>query len=205
MSSHNEEPEIYAITRRTPRSIGLGWGGTVLFMIGLISAFFLGWFYFVRIISDVFAIQWCIFTGLFLILGIILWRASANAEYGTLLIFDDKVSCRCERTIVDIKPDQITSVYRYRKNVFIVFSGKTLSIHPEEPSALVRRLNEYVDEYNHPEEYIDEETEPETELESDTESEPISPDKIREYKQLVDDGLITQAQYDAIIERLVKS
>ena len=86
MSSHNEEPEIYAITRRTPRSIGLGWGGTVLFMIGLISAFFLGRFYFVRIISDVFAIQWCIFTGLFLILGIILWRASRNGALFHLTI-----------------------------------------------------------------------------------------------------------------------
>ena len=203
MSTHNEDPEIYAITRRTPRSIGLSWCGTISFIISLISAFFLGRFYFERVISDVFAIQWCIFTSLFFIVGIVFWKASSNAKYGTLLIFDDKISCRCERTIVDIKPDQISSFDQDGKIVYIIYSGKTLSIQSKEPSALVRRLNEYLDEYKHPKDQISEAAE--TEMESDTASEPISPDKIREYKQLVDDGLITQAQYDAIIERLDKS
>jgi hypothetical protein len=144
----NETPEIFEIRRRTPRSRGLSWAGTIMFAHALIGAYII--FVFSNAGADIsFRGAWglLVFTALFFILALILWGASSSAQNGTLLIYDDKISCRCERTFIDILPGQITSVLREGDIVRILYLGKTLTIKSEKASQIKDRVQDFISAY----------------------------------------------------------
>lgn len=210
----NKEPEVFEITRRTARAGGLSWCGTFFFITGLLCSSYLfcdlnygrelkidasKYFAFLKklnivrtkTLTDVEAFRWAVFIVLFFLIAIILWVASKKAQRGTISFYKDKISCICERTFVDLMPGQISSVQREGDVVQIFYLASTLTIKSEKASQITARVQDFISEYKYSSNKPVGEKAPAT----------VSADKIREYKQLVDDGIITQEQFDEIIKK----
>ncbi len=217
MDLDNKEPDVFEITRYTARAAGLSWCGTFFFVTGLLASSYLFFDlnsdrglkidaskYFEllrklnivrnRPLTDVEVFRWSVFIVLFFILAIILWVASKNAQRGTIMFFDDRISCKCERTFVDLMPGQISSVRREANVVKITYLASTLTIKSDKAALIADRVQNYVNEHKF--------SVNKTDIEND--SITVSPEKIREYKQLVEEGIITQDQFDEIIKKLTK-
>ena len=196
MNAFDDEPKIFEISRLTPRARGLSWGGTAFFGFCLLSLGFLLKFMYSGPSSEKVLLFLGSFSAVCFIIALILWVASSNAQKGTLSISKDRISCRCIKNFIDIKPEEITSVERTGNVVDILYSGKTLTLKSNKASQMTIRLNEIIAAHQHPEKQIFAVPHHKTNGE-----EKVSEDKIREYKALVEEGLITQAQFEAIIER----
>ena len=213
----NKEPEVFEITRHTARAGGLSWCGTFFFVAGLLCSSYLfcdlnsgrglkldvgKYFAFLkklnivrtRPLTDIEAFRLTVFIVLFFIIAIILWVASKNAQRGTISFYKDKISCRCERTFVDLMPGQISSVQRDGDVVKIFYLASTLTIKSDKASRITARVQNFISEFKYSSNKSVGEKAPVT----------VSADKIREYKQLVNDGIISQEQFDEIIKKLTK-
>ncbi len=199
-------PEVFEITRRTPRARALSWVGTGLFVTDLLFSYpFVSYFTGLRVkfldvfkfktITDVVIYRWSVFAILFLLLAIILWTASHKAQQGTISFCDDRIICKCERSTIEFLPGQISSVNRNDNVVKINFVGRTLTIKSEKAPRITEKVQDFISAYEYS-------GRPNVSVSSTSN---ISADKIREYKQLVDDGIITQEQFDAIIKKITKS
>lgn len=76
----------------------------------------------------------------------------------------------------------------------IVFSGKTLTLVSDRATEITKNVNAFISAYSN-NEFMQTAPEPAANTQS------LSPEDIRKYKQLVDEGIITQEQFDEIIKR----
>ena len=205
MDNNNEQPDIFFIRRRTPRARGLSWGGTIFFGAGLLTSGYY-WLMTQRYtnMSEVTMFRFGIFIALFFICAILMWVASSKAQNGTISISDELISCKCERTFLDIMPGQVSSVTRYDDVVKIVFCGKTLTIRSEKAPQIEDRVKDFISAYKYSGNSVNAVPVPVAVPKAESKNEQLSADKIREYKQLVDDGIISQEQFDQIIEKLTQ-
>lgn len=205
MDNSNEQPDIFFIRRKTPRARGLSWGGTIFFGAGLLTS---GYFWLMTQrypnMSGTTTFRFGIFIALFFLCAIIMWVASSKAQNGTISISDERISCKCERTFLDIMPGQVSSVTRYDDLVKIVFCGKTLTIRSEKAAQIEDRVKDFISAYKYFGNLVNVNSTPIVVQKAEPKEDSISADKIREYKQLVDDGIITQEQFDQIIEKLTQ-
>ena len=198
MNFEDEPQEYYCIRRRTPRSRGLSWGGTIFFVIDLICIYNFMLIYLPTIsLPDEVMISSGIIIGLFFILAIIMWVASSNAQNGTISFYENKISCICERSFIDLAPDQISSVQRDGYVVSIYFSGRKLVFKSDDADKIVDRVQDFISAYKYS-------GKQKISNPVSSGSASISADRIREYKELVNDGIITQEQFDQIINKLTK-
>lgn len=207
MDTYDVKPEVFKISRHTARSRALSWVGTGFFVLDLISLYLLvsilvghgadfrNLLYFKNPVDITVFIR-CIFSALFFFIAVILWVASYNAQQGTIAFYnEEKITCRCERTFVDILPGQVSSVLQDGYYVEITYSGKTLTIMSEKAPEITERVQNFINAYKY--------------SGNNTVKNSIDPlisaAKIREYKELVDEGIITQEQFDAIVAKITKS
>lgn len=210
-------PETFEITRRTARARGFSWCGTVFFALGLLCSGYLffdlnsnrglkldfSWFLKLlkkmkierKPLTNLQAVQVSIFIVLFFLIAIIFWVASKKAQKGTISFCDGKISCRCERTFVDLMPGQISSVERYGDVVKIYYLSSVLAIRSEKAAQIEDRVKDFINEYKFSNNITT----------SEKNNIPVSADRIREYKQLVDEGIITKEQFDEIIKKMTKA
>ena len=96
---------------------------------------------------------------------------------------------------MDILPGQVSSVLQDGYYVEITYSGKTLTIMSEKAPEITERVQNFINAYKY--------------SGNNTVKNSIDPlisaAKIREYKELVDEGIITQEQFDAIVAKITKS
>lgn len=207
MDTYDVKPEIYKIKRRTARARALSWVGTGFFVLDLIVLYFLApiilsqevdfrnLLYFENhLYVEVF--RSCIFAALFFFIAVILWAASYNAQQGTIAFYnEEKITCRCERAFVDLLPGQVSSVQQDGNVVRIMYLNRTLTIQSENASQIRERVQNFISAYNYSGNNIVKNS-----------IDPlVSAAKIREYKELVDEGIITQEQFDAIVSKITKS
>lgn len=205
MDNSNAQPDIFIIRRKTPRSRGFSWGGTVSFGACLaVSAQLCYYSLTFRDISGANAFRFGILIALFFVIAIILWVVSSKSQNGTLSISDELISCKCERNFLDIMPGQVTSVTRYDDIVKIAFSGKTLTVKSEKASQIEDRVKDFISAYRYSGNLVTTVPTPVAVRKTESQNELISADKIREYKKLVDDGIISQEQFDQIIEKITQ-
>lgn len=205
MDNSNAQPDIFIIRRKTPRSRGFSWGGTACFGACLATAGYFCFYYLTfQDISEATAFRFGVFIALFFVVAIILWVSSSKSQNGTLSISDELISCKCERNFLDIMPGQVTSVTRYDDIVKIAFSGKTLTIRSEKASQIEDRVKDFISAYRYSGNLVTTVPTPVAVRKTESQNELISADKIREYKKLVDDGIISQEQFDQIIEKITQ-
>jgi hypothetical protein len=207
MDTYDVKPEIYKIKRRTARARALSWVGTGFFVLDLVVLYLLvpiilshevdfrNLLYFENPL-DVEVFRKCIFAALFFFIAVILWTASFNAQQGTIAFYnEEKITCRCERAFIDILPGQVTSVQQDGDVVRIMYMNRTLTIQSENASQIKERVQDFISAYK----YSGNNT-------VNNSIDPlISAAKIREYKELVDEGIITKEQFDAIVSKITKS
>jgi len=155
-------------------------------------------------VSKTITLRFGIFIALFFICAVLMWVASSKTQNGTISISDERISCKCERTFLDIMPGQVSSVTRYKNIVKIEFGGQTLTIRSEKASQIEDRVKDFISAYRYSGKLVNAVPVPKTVPKTGSKNEQLSTDKIREYKQLVDDGIISQEQFDQIIEKLTQ-
>lgn len=207
MDTYDVRPEIYKIKRRTARARALSWVGTGFFVLDLVVLYLLvpiilshevdfrDILYFKNPL-DVIVFRRCIFAALFFLIAVILWAASYNAQQGIIAFYnEEKITCRCERAFVDILPGQVSSVQLEGDVVRIMYLNRTLTIQSEYASQIKDRVQNFISAYKYSGNNI-----------VNNSIDPlVSAAKIREYKELVNDGIITQEQFDAIVSKITKN
>ena len=91
-------------------------------------------------------------------------------------------------------PGQISSVHREANVVKITYLASTLTIKSDKAALIADRVQNFVNEHKF---FVNK-------MDIENDSITVSPEKIREYKQLVEEGIITQDQFDEIIKKLTK-
>ena len=189
-----DKTEIFEITRRTPRARAFSWIGTALFGFCLCCSAQVVFLFISETSHKNLMIRFVIAAVVAFVFAICFWITSHQAQKGTITISNDKISCKCERALVEMMPEEVTSVQREGDEIIIYFSRRKLVIKSDKASQIENRVKDFISAYK----YSDRST-------AKTESQGIvSADKIREYKQLVDDGIISQEQFDQIINKITK-
>lgn len=212
-----DKTEIFEITRRTARAACLSWCGTACFVAGILFSSYLffdlntgrglkldssRYFDFlkrmnvirVRPLTNIEVFRWSILISLLFVLTVILWVASKRAQRGTISISNEKISCICERTFVYLMPGQISSVQRNGDRIKIFYLASTLTIKSQKAPQIEDRIKDFINAYKYSDKHVS----------VDQTANSVDTGKIREYKQLVDDGIISQEQFDQIINKITK-
>lgn len=216
----NSYPQSFDIKRRTP-------GARAKLIIGRIAIVvsFLLIAVFVAIVSSGAAGEGVAFIPLgiaapVIITGIVLCASSNNSMNGTMTFLKDKAIYQCGDERFEIIPDKITAAHRSYEKVLIVFSGIKLRIVSEQAPEIMRCLDIMVNPSDRSEAEeapdegeeaaeIGEPAESEDAAESGGSNDPsdaklaalIDPNILREYKKLVDEGVLTQEQFDEIVRK----
>ncbi|MCR5805273.1 MAG: SHOCT domain-containing protein [Clostridia bacterium] len=199
MENTNQAPLTYAVKRRTPEARRKSWIGTAFFGIGLL--------YFAILMLLMTLGSGSPFSSLtggsglelffsvpFIVLGIVFWTKSNNSQNGTINFYNDKIVYHCRSEKYVLLPGQISHVSQSGTMIKIVFSGKTLTLVSDRATEITKNVNAFISAYSN-NEFMQTAPEPAANTQS------LSPEDIRKYKQLVDEGIITQEQFDEIIKR----
>ena len=197
-------PIVFRIKRRTPRARKLSWLATMLFAIGVfvvISIFFCGF----TIPSTADWILYLLIPAIaFFVFGIVFWTKSNNAQNATLAFYNDKIVYKGIGETIEMFPGQVSHAQQSGKVVKIVFSGKTLTIVSEQADDVTNNVNSFVSAYTNAAVaaavQVPVATAP---AQASAPTPSLSPEDIRKYKQLVDDGVITQEQFDEILKKSI--
>lgn len=127
------------------------------------------------------------------IIGIII-LSEGKRQPGTIIFSNDKISYNCQNEMIDFLPGQITSAHQNGNIVSIVFQGKTLEVAADQASMIVQNINAFISAHQAAQA-----------VSAAPAAAPahssISADEIRKYKQLVDDGVISQEQFEEIVRK----
>ena len=194
----------YRIKRRTPRARGLSWAGTILFIL-TIPAIFLA-ISFVRFYTDtqtmiVIAVIFVLFA-----LAIAFWIMSGVSQNGVLSFYDDRIVSSCGYEKFELMPGQVSAAMQSGNVVKIVFSGRTLTLVSFQAAEIVSNVNAFIAAYSGA--VTGPAAPAAVPVAAPVAAAPAAPvvdkaEEIRKYKQLVDDGVISQEQFDAIIKKMM--
>ena len=200
----------YRIKRRTPRARGLSWAGTILFILTIPAIFS-------AIVFGPFSTDTQImiyFGGIFILfaLAIAFWIMSGVSQNGVLSFYDDRIVSSCGYEKFEMMPGQVSAAMQSGNVVKIVFSGRTLTLVSFQAAEIVSNVNAFIAAYSGAV------TGPAAPAAAPVAA-PVAPvaaapaapaapvvdkaEEIRKYKQLVDDGVISQEQFDAIIKKMM--
>lgn len=137
-----------------------------------------------------------------IVFSIVLWVKSNNEQRGTLTFYgsENRIVSRVMQEVIEIKPDQISEVLRNGNLVKIVFSGTTLTLVSDRAVDIVNAANEMIRVCKQNPPVYQQTAANRIPVQAPVQTQ-INPDEIRKYKQLVDDGIITQEQFDQIIKQ----
>lgn len=195
MDNQKNSPVTFNIKRRTPEARGKSWAGTLVFGFGLLifaAALFLG---VMRIIENMALMLIAV---PFIVVGIVLWTKSNNAQNGTLTFHSDMIMYKCGSESFKMLPGQVTHVNQSGNQVRIIFAGKTLYIVSPDATQITHNVNAFMAAYNN---LAPQAAAP---APAPVQKSAPDPDEIRKYKQLVDEGIITQQQFDEILKKMTE-
>ena len=197
----NSYPQSFDIKRRTP-------GARAKLIIGRIAIVvsFLLIAVFVAIVSSGAAGEGVAFIPLgiaapVIITGIVLCASSNNSMNGTMTFLKDKAIYQCGDERFEILPDKITAAHRSYEKVLIVFSGIKLRIVSEQAPEIMHCLDIMVNPSDRSEAEEAPDAADRDEPTSTERAALIDPNILREYKKLVDEGVLTQEQFDEIVRK----
>lgn len=197
----NSYPQSFDIKRRTP-------GARAKLIIGRIAIVvsFLLIAVFVAIVSSGAAGEGVAFIPLgiaapVIITGIVLCASSNNSMNGTMTFLKDKAIYQCGDERFEILPDKITAAHRSYEKVLIVFSGIKLRIVSEQAPEIMHCLDIMVNPSDGSEAEEAPDAADRDEPTSTERAALIDPNILREYKKLVDEGVLSQEQFDEIVRK----
>ena len=197
----NSYPQSFDIKRRTP-------GARAKLIIGRIAIVvsFLLIAVFVAIVSSGAAGEGVAFIPLgiaapVIITGIVLCASSNNSMNGTMTFLKDKAIYQCGDERFEILPDKITAAHRSYEKVLIVFSGIKLRIVSEQAPEIMHCLDIMVNPSDRSEAEEAPDAADRDEPTSTERAALIDPNILREYKKLVDEGVLSQEQFDEIVRK----
>lgn len=199
MDNSSRAPLTYNVKRRTPEARGKSWIGTIFFGIGLLIFSSLMLMMTLGSGSPFASLTGrsgaeLLFAVPFIVLGIVFWTKSNTSQNGTITFYDDRIVYHCRNEKFVLLPGQVSHVTQSGTLIKIVFSGKTLTLVSDRASEITRNVNAFISAY------AGNNAAPQT-AQAPANTQSISPDDIRKYKQLVDEGIITQEQFDEIIKK----
>lgn len=208
MENTNTPRAVYNTKRRTPSARGKSWAGTLCFFFGAIA--FLGILAFGIIRSNEAILIWMLVSVVPIVLGIVFWARSGVEQNGTISFYDDRIVHKCRNEVFEFFPGQISSVVQSGNVVKIVFAGKTLTFVSVQAAIITQNINAFISAYAPGNAgYAAPAAAPvAAPAAAPAPAAPAAPavdkaEEIRKYKQLVDDGVISQEQFDAIIKKMM--
>lgn len=188
---------VYYTKRRTPSARGKSWVGTLLFIFSFPALFVLAAMNAGR--------SALLIPGIMILGGIIFWIISGVEQNGTISFYDNKIVHKCRREVFELYPGQVSSVSQSGKVVKIIFSGKTLTFVSDNADQITQSVDSFISTYAPANTGYAAPVAPVVSIAPVNTSAPVSDktEEIRKYKQLVDDGVITQEQFDAILKKML--
>ena len=204
MENTNNPRAVYNTKRRTPSARGKSWAGTLLVVFTLPALIVM---VYVVSASRGSAVVAFLIPAVMLGLGIFFWVRSGIEQNGTISFYDNKIVHKCRNEVFELLPGQISSVSQSGNVVKIVFSGKTLTFVSNQASMITQNINAFIAAY------VPGNAGYAVPAAPVAQAAPVAPtpaapvvdkaEEIRKYKQLVDDGVISQEQFDAIIKKMM--
>lgn len=195
MDDQKNTPITFNIKRRTPEARGKSWAGTLVFGFGLLLFAVIMLIFYMRITEQ---IALMLIPVPFIVVGIVLWTKSNNAQNGTLTFHSDMIMYKCGSESFKMLPGQVTHVNQSGNQVRIIFAGKTLYIVSPDATQITHNVNAFMAAYNN---LAPQAAAP---APAPVQKSAPDPDEIRKYKQLVDEGVITQQQFDEILKKMTE-
>ena len=204
MENTNNPRAVYNTKRRTPSARGKSWAGTLLVVFTLPALIVM---VYVVSASRGSAVIAFLIPVVMLGLGIFFWVRSGIEQNGTISFYDNKIVHKCRNEVFELLPGQISSVSQSGNVVKIVFSGKTLTFVSNQATLITQNINAFIAAY------VPGNAGYAVPAAPVAQAAPVAPtpaapvvdkaEEIRKYKQLVDDGVISQEQFDAIIKKMM--
>ena len=204
MENTNNPRAVYNTKRRTPSARGKSWAGTLLVVFTLPALIVM---VYVVSASRGSAVVAFLIPAVMLGLGIFFWVRSGIEQNGTISFYDNKIVHKCRNEVFELLPGQISSVSQSGNVVKIVFSGKTLTFVSNQATLITQNINAFIAAY------VPGNAGYAVPAAPVAQAAPVAPtpaapvvdkaEEIRKYKQLVDDGVISQEQFDAIIKKMM--
>ena len=207
MENTNSKPLEFVVFRRNPRD---GWKvpvGIGLIVTGIVQALLLGYIAYVGVGigmgSGIVGI--IIIVSLILIVTGILIAAESGQKTGSIVIDQNQIRYQCKKEKIVFLPGQITSVLQEGNVVSIAYQGKTLKVIVPKAAELVSNINAFIEAYPANNTQVSAPNVPnDAGKQGEIETQPVNildPVTIREYKKLVDDGVISQEQFEEIVRK----
>lgn len=206
MENTNSKPLEFVVFRRNPRD---GWKvpvGIGLIITGIIQSLLMVYIAYVaqlEFLSGVAGIA--ILVSVILIVTGILIAAESGQKTGSIVIDQNQIRYQCKKEKIVFLPGQITSVLQEGNVVSIAYQGKTLKVVVPKAAELVSNINAFIEacpanntQVSAPNASND------VGKQGEVETQPVNildPVTIREYKKLVDDGVISQEQFEEIVRK----
>ena len=206
MENTNSKPLEFVVFRRNPRE---GWKvpvGIGLIVTGIVQALLLGYIAYVaqlEFLSGVAGIA--ILVSVILIVTGILIAAESGQKTGSIVIDQNQIRYQCKKEKIVFLPGQITSVLQEGNIVSSAYQGKTLKVVVPKATELVSNINAFIEASpaNDTQVSVYNVTN-DAGQQGGIETQPVNildPVTIREYKKLVDDGVISQEQFEEIVRK----
>lgn len=208
MENTNSKPLEFVVFRRNPRD---GWKvpvGVGLIITGIVQALLFTYIAYLGVgIGMGSGIVWIIIivVSLILIVTGILIAAESGQKTGSIVIDQNQIRYQCKKEKIVFLPGQITSVLQEGNVVSIAYQGKTLKVVVPKAAELVSNINTFIEacpanntQVSAPNASND------VGKQGEVETQPVNildPFTIREYKKLVDDGVISQEQFEEIVRK----
>lgn len=206
MENTNSKPLEFVVFRRNPRD---GWKvpvGIGLIITGIIQGLLMCYIVYVaqlEFLSGVAGIA--LLVSVILIVTGILIAAESGQKTGSIVIDQNQIRYQCKKEKIVFLPGQITSVLQEGNVVSIAYQGKTFKVIVPKAAELVSNINAFIEacpanntQVSAPNASND------VGKQGEVETQPVNildPVTIREYKKLVDDGVISQEQFEEIVRK----
>lgn len=207
MENTNNPRAVYNTKRRTPSARGKSWAGTILVVFSVPTLIVM---VYVLSASRGSAVIAFMIPAVLLGLGIFFWVRSGIEQNGTISFYDNKIVHKCRNEVFELLPGQISSVAQSGNVVKVIFSGITLTFVSAQATQITQNINAFIAAYAPGNAGY---AVPAAPAAPAAQPVPVAPapaapavdkaEEIRKYKQLVDDGVISQEQFDEIIKRMV--
>ena len=212
---NDKDSSVFEVNRRIRGSKAKSIVGFVLFIFGL--AFLIGLISLACSGSADSGLIVCfiILTTLSFIIGAVL--QTRKSEEGTLTFYPDKIVFSGNKTKMELYASEIRVAQKKADVLKIVAANTTLVVIADQAEAIALKIRELLHTADGddgvtateqtPEidnEQPQENAEEESSTEADTASTPAEKaDALREYKKLVDEGVLTQEQFEEIVKKMI--
>ena len=207
MENTNNPRAVYNTKRRTPSARGKSWAGTILVVFSVPTLIVM---VYVLSASRGSAVIAFMIPAVMLGLGIFFWVRSGIEQNGTISFYDNKIVHKCRNEVFELLPGQISSVAQSGNVVKVIFSGITLTFVSAQATQITQNINAFIAAYAPgnagyavPAAPVAPAAQPAPVAQAPAAPAVDKAEEIRKYKQLVDDGVISQEQFDAIIKKMM--